>query len=826
VDDSGANTLEVNGDVVVGENLQWSLAVASSGFDLPQLSEYAEGRLQGSLHIAGRVAAAGWQLALADVNLHGEVNGLPASVAGYAGMGGDLLFARSDLHAQINGAQLMLRVPGAPQQPGQLRLTVDDLGRWQPGSRGSLHLAAHGIGAGHEIRMDGQLRELRWQGLEIDSGTIRGSYRPEAAGVFAFETIFSDVNVGGLSLSLLQLEASGSEVSQSLTLLSRGDVEGALALSGAPQQGENWAGRLAPATLRTPQGTWRLDQAVAMQWSGADARLAVAGHCWRQPQVRICPGDLLLGEAGSGSLEVAGGMAFLADFFPGELDISGDLQMQFEAAWSPATALALNGTARTHSVLVTRHFGVGESVSVAWDKADAVLRRGDKGLQLAAQIHRRGKQVVSLDLDLPEARQGPLAGEVTFGGLQLETLAPWTPSLSRLEGELTGQLQLAGTVDQPLARGVVNLAGGNLAMIGNPTEVEGLELTLDLQGDSAQLRGRGLLGAGELQLQGSLLTDPELRLDIAVTGARHQILIPPSTELLVSESLQLSATAALVAVTGDITVHEGELRHEELPQGSVALSADVVEVDFAGNVLREQRPFDTRMDIRVQLRDRFKVVGSTLRATLGGDLQLTQIPGQPMQLFGSLNVVGGELRAFKQALQIQRGTIAFSGPSDKPEFNIRAEREIRGDNVTVGAQLLGTLEEPVLEVYSDPVMSQGETMSYLVRDRGLDSGSGADGTALALAIGADFVNESGIVSELNRMPGISNIAFGTSGSEDDTAATVSGYVGDRLYLSYGLGLYEPINVLTARLYFNTRLWLEVVSQLENSVDLYYSFDIN
>ena len=186
---------------------------------------------------------------------------------------------------------------------------------------------------------------------------------------------------------------------------------------------------------------------------------------------------------------------------------------------------------------------------------------------------------------------------------------------------------------------------------------------------------------------------------------------------------------------------------------------------------------------------------------------------------------GGELFVYRQHLQVRRGTIAFSGPPENPELNIAAEREIRSDGVTVGARLTGPLEEPLLEVYSDPVMSQGEAMSYLVRGRALDSGAESDGTALALSMGADVVNRSGIVSGLNRLPLISNFAFGATGEQDDTAATVSGYIGNRIYLSYGIGLYEPINVLTARLYLQSRLWLEVMSRLENSIDLYYSFDI-
>jgi autotransporter translocation and assembly factor TamB len=67
---------------------------------------------------------------------------------------------------------------------------------------------------------------------------------------------------------------------------------------------------------------------------------------------------------------------------------------------------------------------------------------------------------------------------------------------------------------------------------------------------------------------------------------------------------------------------------------------------------------------------------------------------------------------------------------------------------------------------------------------------------------------------------------GAEGSDEDMAATISAYVGNRLYLSYGVGIYEPINALTARLYLRSRLWLEVVSRLESSFDLYYRFDID
>jgi autotransporter translocation and assembly factor TamB len=122
-------------------------------------------------------------------------------------------------------------------------------------------------------------------------------------------------------------------------------------------------------------------------------------------------------------------------------------------------------------------------------------------------------------------------------------------------------------------------------------------------------------------------------------------------------------------------------------------------------------------------------------------------------------------------------------------------------------------------------MTEGDAMSYLIWGRSLGSGNSSDGTVIALSLVGSAFNRTNLVSTLNKVPGVSDISFGAEGSEEDAAATVSGYIGERIYLSYGIGINEPINVVTARLFLQSRLWLEVVSRLENSLDLYYAFDI-
>jgi autotransporter translocation and assembly factor TamB len=308
----------------------------------------------------------------------------------------------------------------------------------------------------------------------------------------------------------------------------------------------------------------------------------------------------------------------------------------------------------------------------------------------------------------------------------------------------------------------------------------------------------------------------------------QKLLRPPSLQMTVSERLQLVATPQLVDVRGKIQVRDGSFRFEELPAGSVDLSGDVVIVDYEGSAPGAGQPVPVHLDIEVTIDDRFRIAGSTLNANVGGTLNLVQRPQLPLELFGNLNVLGGELEVYGQRLLVRRGTVSFSGPLESPELNLRAEREIKADNVTVGVSVLGPTSALQLEVYSDPVMPQTEALSYLARGRGLDSGAGGgvDATALALSMGMGAINRSEVVSGLERLPGVSNIEFGTGQLEDDTTATVSGYLGERIYLSYGVGLNAPVSVLTGRLYLRTQLWLEMISSLENSLDIYYSFDID
>ena len=825
LDGTAENALHASGEVVVADAVTWSIQLQSDGVDLPNVIDAVEGRMAGILQLSGEMRAAHWAVSIRDVQLDGAINGLPAHISGFAGINSEMRLLRSELDAELNGAKVSLRSGGAVDDVGRVKLSIDDIGRWQAGDQGQVQLEALILSKAKQFQLSAEVQDIVWRGLTLHTGAVAGEYRLDANQPFSLDVALADVVFGDVELSSVSLSAQGDATQQSVSVLSAGDFVGEWVLTGT-RKGPLWEGILKPTQLQTALGLWQLSDPVQLVWSDATEQLALDAHCWRNQYANLCSDQWLLGARGRGSADMSGDMKLFADLLSSDLDMQGAMEFEVEASWDQGGEIVATGKAQARDVTVTREIPEEQNAIVGWEAGDASFTYDSDGLQLDLGLQHEGREIADVKLQLPADRNTALAGSVRFDRLQLTTFTRFIPAVSTLLGEVTGKLSLSGTVDQPMGYGSLSLSNGGLLLADNPTELDRLDLTFDVRGDSAKIQGSGLLGGGELALSGELKTRPRLSMALSVDGHKNTILYPPSAQLQVSESLQLRLGQDLLAIRGDVIVHKGSVQLEELPQDSVSISASAVEVDYAGNVLQEKLPFKTRMNLKIAIKDKLKVASSVFQTTLGGDLNAQQRPGHPLELFGNLRTIGGEVYAYQSHLQIKRGTLSFSGPPGNPTLDLRAERDITAGNITVGVQVQGPLGEDLeLDIYSDPVMSQANAMSYLLRGRGMDVGAGSDGAALALSLASGVVNRSSLVSELNSIPGVNNIAFGAQGTENDTAATLSGYIGERIYLSYGIGFYEPINVLTARFYFRSRIWLEIVSSLENSIDLYYSFDI-
>jgi translocation and assembly module TamB len=218
-------------------------------------------------------------------------------------------------------------------------------------------------------------------------------------------------------------------------------------------------------------------------------------------------------------------------------------------------------------------------------------------------------------------------------------------------------------------------------------------------------------------------------------------------------------------------------------------------------------------EVRLTLGDEVHFDGFGLTARLEGDVLARQEPATPTTATGELRILDGEYRAYGQGLVIDSGRIYFAGgPVTEPALDVRAVRRPK-EGILVGAHVQGTLQEPSFELFSEPSMTQQEQLSYLVLGRSLDETPDGQGSALNRAVlamglkGGDF-----LAKNIGQHVGVDEIGIETGSGEagapsdpEEAALVVGKYLSPKLYVSYGIGLFDPESVLELQ-YEISRNW--------------------
>ena len=121
--------------------------------------------------------------------------------------------------------------------------------------------------------------------------------------------------------------------------------------------------------------------------------------------------------------------------------------------------------------------------------------------------------------------------------------------------------------------------------------------------------------------------------------------------------------------------------------------------------------------------------------------------------------------------------------------------------MTAGLRIRGNAQSPELTVFSDPPMSQANALSYLVAGKPIDEIGAGDSEAGAMQTAARSIGAAGgglLAKSLGKRLGVDELAVKDEEMIGGAALTVGQYLSPRLYLSYGVGLFEPGDVITLR----------------------------
>ena len=844
--------------------------------------ELADSRWRG-LALAGR-AAGRWDAdRLRDVDLRLRWGASTLLARGALGAAGDTLALEADAPRL---QELDPRLAGRASVQASLRGALDAPALAATGTARALafdgEASVRTLRTSIELASPDALRTLlvRAGVLDADAPASPAPPAPRAsapAAPIAFDLEADGASFGGTALDALRASFDGDAAAHRIALRLRRTkpaIDAALRAEGGFEPGEpgRWQGRLLEAALAGVPSV-RLLGPAALALSARQAELAgaevqiggAAGARLRVERARWADGEVAL-QAQAARVPF-GWLAWAVD----GTGVRPDGPVPDDALRLGAR-IDLQGLPREGGRLRGALEAFRESGDLAVDlpTTDGGTQRVPAGLQVAratltlgddrmrARVEVRGNVFGSVDAEAqaPLAWAGdspvprldvPLQGRVAVDVPSLAFTRAAIGDVWRVDGSLRATLTLAGTLAAPAVSGRVE----GERLLAEQREL-GLRLTdgvlaMTLRDNHADVESlRFAAGEGSVTLRGTLRADD--RSEAVLTLDRVRVPMGAGQRLTLSGEARATLGRNVLTLRGSLRADEGvlELTAFDTPE----VSKDVVFVDDAapagrrganGAAARSADPgdggFRVVADLAIDLGDGLRVFGAGVDARLAGRLQLTgRLPEAP-RLAGTVRIVDGSYTAFGRKLEIERGTLVFSGPVDNPAIDIAAYRRFLP--VEAGVQLTGTARAPQLALVSKPDVPEADKLSWLVLGTGADeSRSGAESAALQAAATTLLSrgNPNAAAPSLAQTFGLDVLSIrtgqvgasgdaggaGATASAQDSVVTLGKRLTRRLFVSYEQSLRGLQNLVRLQYEITERLSVRARAGTSNGVDLLWT----
>ncbi|MGV8960170.1 MAG: translocation/assembly module TamB domain-containing protein [Stenotrophomonas sp.] len=795
-------TLDLAGTAAWAPLPAWDVTATLANFDPGYFLPGWEGKLSGRLASSGEQiepapgdTAARYQAKLDVPQLKGQLRGRPVDARAQLALRGTQ--GEGDIRLVMGNSRLQASGKVGDRLDVEARLEPLQLDDLVPGDSGTLRgtLQVHGPRAQPDITADLHGSGLQWDNWKAAQLSVVG-HLPWRGGNGNLKVQGKAVEVGML-LDQLQLDARGSMENLQVEA-STGNEMGTIALHGGVRHaGQAWRGELSSVQVKPVKGdAWVLRRPAAFTLQGGAFTLA----------------DACLGAATGGALCVA------ADWPREGFSVRGDaLPLALVQPWLPPNAgrrmylrgeLTIDGKLRPRGNAWEGMFKVAslEGGIRLGDNARGELLRYDHfsfNVDMAPQsikgylgVGFQGNGFIDAKVQTGWEPNAALNGELYMNIARLYWLELFSPDLVRPQGLVEGHVSLRGTRAQPSLGGEAKLSGftGELPALGL-TLSEGRGEFIAQPDGSARISASAKTGGeGALQVEGGLSWFGESTpLQLHIFG--QNVLLANTSELraIANPDLQFSLDKGTMRLRGSVHVPEADLDLERLDRGT-SVSADVVVLDPVDPEEGPSSPLD--LDLVVSLGDKVKMAGFGLKGALTGKMQVWAKPGREMTANGGLEV-SGRYKAYGQDLTITRGQLLWNyGIVSDPRINIRAEREVGA--VTAGIEVTGRAQQPRVDVWSEPAMSQSEALAFLVLGRSLAGASDDQAQQVNAASAALSAGTGLLAAQIGAQLGLDDAGVSQSRALGGSVIGVGKYITPKLYIGYGVSLIGSGSVLTLK----------------------------
>lgn len=770
-----------SGKVRLGEPIAFDAKLSLAGFNPAAFGDYPAATISGT--VAGKGAygkeiRADIEWSLADSNLYGQrlQSTGKARVAGKRVLEVNADAALADTHATVRGA-----FGGA-------------------GDRLSWTLVAPTI-ADHVEGMSGRLKA---------SGTLGGTWQDPS---LVLEAQAEELEFPhGLKASRANAELAGTASRHAAQLLLRIEGTDVQARIAGSLKGGQWTGDIlalegngrVPFLLRAPAPLKASRERIELGYVAAsvgDGRLLVKELMWSKDRVASVgefsgvPAQWIITALGQ------------SEHVRSTLLLDG--QWQIAAAPTLSGTLSLRRSAGDLTLVGENEIELGLqglSLDARFAAAGVGLRldmaSGYASGTLAGQIGRDPQAgALGLGANSPLSAQGQI--ELAHAKLVAE---PWLAD-SRFDGRIGADVEVGGTLADPLFAGALRgdaiafdyprlgiyLRNGQFRarLADNALQIE----SLSIQAGSGTFTARGTLPLRLAEGSNARLT----------WQARNFALLErPDMRVITSGEGEAAFDGRRLAFSGELRVERGHIQYDT--QRVPKLGDDVVIAGEKRPMAKARSALPVDLNLDLDLGSNLTIAMQGLEGKLGGRVNVSTTKEGELRLYGRLQTLNATFYAYGQKLQVDPGIVIFDGPPDNPALQITAWR--RNQAVEAGVQISGTVRAPRVQLVSQPPVSEGERLSWLVLGRAPTDATKADLGLLQAAAGALLSRGDSMPLDrrIARSFGLDEISLRGSGQTQDSVVAVGKRFSDKLYLSYEQGIGTVTSSLVKLDYALSRRW--------------------
>lgn len=561
--------------------------------------------------------------------------------------------------------------------------------------------------------------------------------------------------------------------------------------------------------------------------------LKIGENCWINSELSLCANKQIeIGKTGNIDLSLNNfNLNALNKILPNDSDFKGYLTSNAVLHWNEKqTKLNLKITGKNLEFLQNTFENKKIKLPISNFNLQSSFDKGELRLQTKANFAQYGD--LDIKLETTDLNNKEISGLIKLDKFKLELFNALLSKDEQINGIANANIRFEGQATHPNLFGNLKIDDIQAVIYKMPFDITKGNLKLSFDGNKSNLHGLIYSNENNLQISGTsnFIDENDLQISLKVQSKGFPLDVPSFGKMKISPNVEIKLKDKELSLLGKIDVPSARIVINNLQSGLPSTSNDefIINNDEF-NAVPKASKFMINSNLKLNLGDKVSFQGFGLKTNLIGNLTIKQEQNN-LGLFGNIDLKDGEFKSFGQDLLVRKGKINFVG-SSTPSLDMEAIRNpISTDNaqITAGIKATGDLRKLNIKVFSDPVLSDEEALSYLLTGslNSSEQDSRYTNSAITTLLGVGLSQSANVVSKIGELFKLQDINLTIEGLGDNTKVSVANIINSRLRLKYSYGIFNSLSefVVRYRIFYN--FYAQFISGVNNKLELIYRFEFD